>query len=276
MRTINTSYRSTTFNFHFHHYQDQPTNKTDLVKLDTHIVYEILYLVEGSALYTVGAKQLHLAPGDLIILNKKTPHVVVADLREKSYDRYTLMFDLNLPSPESGDRIFSKYILGDVPDSVVFRKSATQTTTILPLMQKIESMVLNPTEFLDLELYSQVLLVAEQIRHLIHHATTAKMSTNQYIERIIEYINENIHEKITLQFLADDLFHFPYYISHIFSKHMKTPIRNYINIQKIHLAEEMIKLGNNPTVVARELGFDYYSTFFSAYKKILGKTPSEN
>ncbi|MBQ8658516.1 MAG: helix-turn-helix transcriptional regulator [Clostridia bacterium] len=276
MRTIHTSYRSTAFNFHFHHYQDQPTDKPELVTLNTHTVYEILYLADGNALYTVGAKQLRLAPGDLIILNKKAPHIVNVDLRKNKYDRYTLMFDLNLPSPETGDQVFSKYILGDAPDSVVFRKSATQTTPILQLLQKIEAMVLNPTEFLDLELYAQVLLIAEQIHHLIRHESTAKMSTNQYIERIIEYINENIRSKITLQSLSDDLFLSPYYISHIFSKHMKTSLKNYINIQKIHLAEEMIKLGKNPTVVARELGFEYYSTFFNTYKKILGKTPSDN
>ena len=276
MRTINTYYRSTTFNFHFHHYQDQPTNEPEFVKLDTHTVYEILYLADGNALYTVGAKQLRLAPGDLIILNKKTPHIVNADLRKNKYDRYTLMFDLNLPSHEAENPIFSKYILGDVPDSIVFRKSATQTTPILQLLQKIESMVLNPTEFLDLELYSQVLLIAEHIHHLIQHDSTAQMSTNQYIERIIKYINENIRSKITLASLSNDLFLSPYYISHIFSQYMKTPIKNYINIQKIHLAEEMIKLGNNPTVVARELGFEYYSTFFNTYKKILGKTPSDN
>lgn len=43
----------------------------------------------------------------------------------------------------------------------------------------------------------------------------------------------------------------------------------------MHIAEEMIQQGTPPTLVARELGFEYYSTFFNLYKKTLGKTPSE-
>lgn len=268
-------YRSKQFNFHFHHYVDKQVNKCERVKLDTHAVYEILYLADGNATYTVGSRQLILSKGDLIVLNKKTPHIVDADLRKNDYERYTLMFDLDLMSSTGNDFLFAKFILGENNDTVVFKKSATQTTTILPLLQKIEKLVLSPNEFLDVELHLLTLQVAEQINHLIKNNAPAEMSTNQHIEKILNYINENIYSNISLTSLAKDLFLSPYYVSHIFSKHMKTSIKNYINLRKMHIAEEMISQGTLPTVAARQLGFEYYSTFFNLYKKTLGKAPSE-
>lgn len=232
MRTISTYYRSKKFNFHFHHYQDQQTNKCETVKLDTHSVYEILYLVEGEAIYTVGSKQLKLSHGDLIVLNKKTPHIVDADLHKCKYDRYTLMFDLDMFSLEQESSSFTRYLLGENVDTVVFKKSATQTTTIFSLLQKIEKIVLEQSKFIDIEVYSTTLLIAEQINHLIKNNTPAEMSTNQHVDKILEYINNNIYSNITLTSLSNDLFLSPYYVSHIFSKHMKTSVKNYINLKK--------------------------------------------
>jgi AraC-like DNA-binding protein len=74
--------------------------------------------------------------------------------------------------------------------------------------------------------------------------------------------------------MAADLYLSPYYISHLFSKYMGMPLKKYINNIKIHKAQDLIATGESPTAVAIKLGFQYYSTFFNMYKKILGKPPS--
>lgn len=274
MRTVSTSYRSKKINYHFHHYLDTKEDIFESVTLDTHSVYEILYLVEGSVNYIVGSKHLQLSSGDMIVLNKKTPHIVEADLHNQNYERYTLMFDLNL-FHSSTDTSFSDYILGNTPDTLVFQKNATHTTNILPLLQKIESLVIENKDFLDFKLISLTLLIAEQINNLVRHDLSVQMMVNPHINNIIEYINNNIYSNISLTDLSKHLFLSPYYASHIFSKYMKISLKNYINIKKMHLAEDLISQGISPSTVSRQLGFEYYSTFFNLYKKILGKTPSE-
>lgn len=274
MRTVSTYYRSKKLNYHFHHYLDTKDYTFESVTLDTHPVYEILYLVEGNVNYIVGSKHLRLSAGDLIVLNKKTPHIVEADLHNSNYERFTLMFDLDL-FYNSDDSSFSEYILGNNTDTLVFQKSTTQTTNILQLMQKIENLVIENKEFLDIKLISATLLIAEQINNLVRHDMSAQMMVNPHVNSIIEYINNNIYTNISLSELSKHLYLSPYYVSHIFSRHMKTSLKNYINIRKIHLAEELIAKGIPPSTVSRQLGFEYYSTFFNLYKKILGKTPSE-
>ena len=56
---------------------------------------------------------------------------------------------------------------------------------------------------------------------------------------------------------------------------MHCPIMQYIRSKKVMLAYQKIQSGEKPHAVAEELGFNDYSTFYRAYKSLLGFSPNQ-
>ena len=65
------------------------------------------------------------------------------------------------------------------------------------------------------------------------------------------------------------------YVQHLFKDGMGVPISKYILIQKMQTANFLLEEGKTLKEVAKELGYKYYPTFFSAYKKFFGYSPKE-
>ena len=65
------------------------------------------------------------------------------------------------------------------------------------------------------------------------------------------------------------------YLQHVFKETIGVPISQYILIQKMQTANFLLEEGKSLKVIAYELGFKYYPTFFSAYKKFFGYCPKE-
>jgi methylphosphotriester-DNA--protein-cysteine methyltransferase len=57
---------------------------------------------------------------------------------------------------------------------------------------------------------------------------------------------------------------------------MKAPIIQYVRTKKILAAHKMIEGGSKPYQVAKELGFDDYSTFYRCYVSIIGSAPANS
>ena len=60
----------------------------------------------------------------------------------------------------------------------------------------------------------------------------------------------------------------------LFSKYMnKTPLA-YLNERRLYYANKKIAAGAKPSAIFRECGFDDYTSFFRAYKRLYGHAPS--
>ncbi len=94
------------------------------------------------------------------------------------------------------------------------------------------------------------------------------------IKETVNYINENINNRIELNEVAAltnwQVTHF----IRIFTKHMGITPYQYILRRKIEKAKALLEETNMPASdIAFELGFESYSNFCSAFKKNTGKTP---
>ena len=109
---------------------------------------------------------------------------------------------------------------------------------------------------------------------LCKETSSSPIRQNETTNKIINFIDENIHNNITLDILAKEFNFSKSYISSEFKKHIKTPIIQYIRAKKIIAAHEMILNGVKKTVVAELFGYENYSTFYREYMKIIGCSPS--
>ena len=94
--------------------------------------------------------------------------------------------------------------------------------------------------------------------------------------RILEYVNTNYTNDITVQSIAASLYLSRNTASSIFSKYSGTTLNAYINTLRINKANQLMKQGCNITEAALESGFQSIRNFNIVYKRITGLTPTQH
>ena len=110
--------------------------------------------------------------------------------------------------------------------------------------------------------------IAEQ--HSKHLSGTAKT-----VSEIVDYINSHFCENLTVKEIADHFYLNHDYIARIFKRHVNTTIKNFITIQRITKAQQLLLEGNTITQTQVKTGYTSYEHFFRTFKKITGRTPKE-
>lgn len=103
---------------------------------------------------------------------------------------------------------------------------------------------------------------------------TEKNSINNQITDIINYINQNLAEKNTLEDISKEFNISKYYLCHIFKETTGMSIMNYILSQRISLAKHlMINTDVSISEVAISSGFSCFSYFSRIFKESEGLSP---
>ena len=100
-------------------------------------------------------------------------------------------------------------------------------------------------------------------------------ATQKSINEMIAYIQEHIHENLTVTDLAKHFFLHPDYLSRLFKKHAHTSVSHYITLQKIATAQSLLREGYTVTQVQEKLGYSSYAYFFKTFQKHTGISPSK-
>ena len=93
---------------------------------------------------------------------------------------------------------------------------------------------------------------------------------------MIEYINANLFEDLTLEKLSNYMFLSQIHLERVFQKATGSSISKYISIKRLMAARHRIRTSGQATKIYIECGFKDYSAFYRAYKKHFGVSPSED
>lgn len=101
-------------------------------------------------------------------------------------------------------------------------------------------------------------------------------SSNYNIRVALNYIHQNIQKSLSLNEVAKKTYLSPAYLSRLFKKNLHVNFVEYVNSQKIALAQEKLAL-TQLTVheISHQLGFSQTSYFTKLFKRQTGLTPSE-
>lgn len=225
-----------------------------------HTFNEILYFVQGDVRYNVESESKKLQEGDLILIRPGKYHF--AEVGEQSrYERYVLKFpDAALPSYLVQKLKKRSFFFGNV------KKYAL-------LFNQLDSYYENFTEE---ETYT--LFICELTKFLImlcKEDSVAATHSNDFIGKLTDYIDENLHESISLESLSRHFNFSKSYISNEFKQTMKIPVMQYVRYKKIIAAHQMILAGEKKSAVAEMFDFKDYSTFYRSYIRIIGHAPTD-
>lgn len=96
------------------------------------------------------------------------------------------------------------------------------------------------------------------------------------VARSVDYIHDNIHERITLETLSKNIGISSAYLSRLFHSEVGMTVRDYIKKCKIEAAMQMLKETNFAmSDIAYILSFPSQSYFTEVFKKQEGITPSQ-
>lgn len=95
------------------------------------------------------------------------------------------------------------------------------------------------------------------------------------INRVVEYINENLSQDLSLEKLAEICFISKSYLSHQFKTYTGMPLIQFIIKKRLTAARNMIRSGMPAMDACMLCGFNDYSNFHKAFKKEFGKSPKE-
>ena len=97
-----------------------------------------------------------------------------------------------------------------------------------------------------------------------------------YVEKAVQFIQDNYAEKITIKDIAHHVRIHPSYLSAIFRKNLDQSVNSYINFHRINVAKQMLRSSDlSITDIALQTGFYDAQHFLKTFKKNTGLTPSE-
>ena len=246
----------------FAHKLDYASSPKDEYSKHLHSFYELILFIRGDVDYSIEGEMRHLEPGMMILIRPGTFHFATVN-HDVSYERYVYKF----PTYFVPDGIHSK-LGSSYPFYAPNRHIA----------ERIKSLDEDFQHFGKEDMYA---LCKAKIIETLVYLTNSKQVNKEVKEEdvtmiLIDYIENHIKEDLSLANIAADLHYSESYLSNRFKQTMKCSLMKYIRSKKIILAHAMIQEGKKASDVCEELGFNDYSTFYRAYVKETGMSPTKN
>lgn len=101
-------------------------------------------------------------------------------------------------------------------------------------------------------------------------------AASRSIALAVNYIHQNIQQSLSLNEVAQKAFLSPSYLSRLFKKYLHVNFVEYVNNQKVALAQEKLALSQDSVQqISNQIGFSQTSYFTKIFKRKTGLTPSE-
>ncbi|WP_404825652.1 AraC family transcriptional regulator [Fictibacillus norfolkensis] len=96
------------------------------------------------------------------------------------------------------------------------------------------------------------------------------------IQRTLDYIEENLQNRITLEELAELACFSPFHYHRVFQFLVGESVMDYVRKRRLsHAAKRLLQSDDKVIDIAFDLGFHYHESFNRAFKKHYGRSPRE-
>jgi AraC-like DNA-binding protein len=233
--------------------------------------HELLYITEGKGSILLEKKKYPLKKGMLFYLCPDVTHSITLEMEEPTYFlsvhfSYALVtFNDNVWDIKGEEGNLSFQPIHELTDYYqvedIFKKLVDSWNAKSP-----------GYEFLTKTLLCQLMIAINQnIKN-----QNQNFSISLKVEKVIEYLHQNIHKKVTLQELSDLVHVSLFYLSRAFKNSTGYTVIEYFNKIKIDKAKElMIESDKKIKDIAQVVGFGDEFYFSRIFKKVEGISPSE-
>ena len=251
-------------NITFYWTKDKPVKST--FKKHMHNGYELLFFIDGDVDYVIGSSVYHLKPFDLLLIKPGTYHQLTP-CSDTVYERIVLSFT---------EDVLPKNTVSSLQEYNEIYRLNTKDNSVCYLFLELLRISNTFSESDSQSALIQTLqLIILQLKYITENSIPSHKNNHQ-LKLILEYIDNNISQAITVKTLSKKFFVSPSWISHTFNSHFNIGVAKYISHKRILYAQQLIKSNVPPTKVAKLCGYANYSTFYRQYVKFLSGKPKKD
>lgn len=244
-----------------------------------HDRYEIYYFLSGDVTYFIEGQGYSLNKHDLLVINTGELHRPIFNSSSR-YERITVHFRPEyISSFQQKDYnllyCFERRKLGhhnridgsDIIDNHIDR-----------YFENIKKYAMECLRESDLMIKTYFLQMLVSLNRIFAEKKTAPENTMAYDEKIVgilDYINNHLHEQITLDLLEEKFYVSKYYLCHLFRKNTGVTVGEYIAYKRILKAKELLIRGTPVLETCHAVGFRDYSNFYKTFRRLEGVSPRE-
>jgi len=231
-----------------------------------HDVNELIFIKSGEVSYEVGGKTYELHENMLVFARANESHSIHID-GASAYERYNILFD---------ERKISSDIFNKIPCELkVINFDANKN--VVEIFDKMdfycEKLVGDELGLILFHLIEEVLLniviETSQVSEQTHDGE------HPIIKRALSYIEENLLTISGIEEICNELYISKSHLHHLFMEHLNKSPKKYLNEKRLALAHREIIFGGKASEVCIKCGFVDYSSFYRAYKKHFGYSPTD-
>lgn len=247
------------------------------VSLHSHDFFEVLYCRNAANVeYLVGAERYRLQKGDIVFIPPGTPHCPI--LPERMPEAYRR--DVIRISKEFVANIFSLNIEEEpetVAEAFLLRTAGTRWEYLGDWFHQ------GITEVEEKQIGWELALIANTIKLMVYlyraftAQTTAPMKAEkpELLDQVLEYIDQHLHEKITLSEVAHHFYVSQSTITQTFRNKLGLSFYRCVTQARLIAAKRLIEGDQSLESIAEAVGFMDYSAFYRAFKQEYGISPRQ-
>lgn len=235
----------------------------------THTMYEMYFFINGQGNFLIENTMHKLIPGDLLLLRPGEHHHFIP-LSPDVYERCCVHFDAALMAgyPQLlvpfNEREAGSFNLLRMDRDMFFRLIQQMDEAVCISEEFRRPMI----EFVLGEMLTCVALCAKNREQFVGGDHMPSL-----VEKMLQYIHEHLTEPLNLDILSEQVFMTKPHISRVFKSAMKIAPMEYVTRQRIQLAQRYLREGVGAEETAVRCGFGDYSSFYRAYRRIMGRAP---
>ncbi len=241
-----------------------------------HDEVEIVLVLSGTVKIMLERENVILNEDDIFLINSKEVHkyvkltsnctVLSLSIDLSRYDkRYYGISDLYFNCNSTKDKDQSKFgplrrILAEVSTIILLKEEGFRLLLESKINYLLIYLITNFQVYKDLD----------------SNKETVNKEDRDRILKAVNYIDENFSQKITLEEVAKLVLISPNYLSHSFTKVMNISFQEYIAINRLnHAIELIISTDKSITDIANSSGYSSVSHFNKVFKEKYGLTPTD-
>lgn len=245
-----------------------------------HEKMEFLYFIKGRAIIYCNAEQIEAETGNMVVINSNELHEGEAITETAEY--YCMIVDTSLFQGRKTDVLEAKYIKPIYHNCIVFDNKIENNPQIKACMESIVAEMGNKETGFELAIKAafyqlMVILLRNHVRYVLtQNEYDKRMYALSRLNKVIEYMENNYRESITLDRLSSMANVSRYHFCRLFREITGKTMSEYLNSVRISQVEKLISEQNlSITEAALSCGYNDANYFSRVYKKYKKMAPSK-
>lgn len=260
----------------FFHYSISEKLDQDLFDLHCHDSFEIYFFIGGEGFYLIEGRRYELRPYSLAVIRPGEVHCFKAS-GDSAYERCALHFSPDyLKTGEDEKKLLLSPFYNRELGSGNFYHVA-EDRSILSLFNEFIYASSLPEEEKRLTVGFLLGLLLTKIELLSRKAGGVPEEDygSKLVTGVLQCINDNLTEHLTLDDIASRFYVSKYHLSRIFKSQTGVSVIEYLIRKRVFLSQQLLKEGATAAEACARSGFGDYTSFYRAFKRIVGCPPLE-